>query len=62
MDVSSANRNSFNRSAVILGRSFLYSTKNKRPSIEPWGKTCFILPHSKSCNNIRSAIAYWYSL
>jgi len=35
MDVSSANRISFNGSAVILGRSFVYSPKNKRPSIEP---------------------------
>jgi len=35
MGVSSANRISFNGSAVIFGRSFVYGTKNKRPSIEP---------------------------
>ena len=33
MDVSFANRIRFNGSAVILGRSFLYSKENKRPSM-----------------------------
>jgi hypothetical protein len=47
MLVSSANRTGFNGSAVIFGRSFILIKKNKRPSIEHWGRPCFILPRSE---------------
>ena len=45
--VSSANRTGLNESAVIFGRSFIQSKKNKGPSMEPWGTLCFILPRSE---------------
>jgi len=35
MLVSIANRTGLERSAIIFGRSFIYSKKDKGPSIEP---------------------------
>jgi len=62
MFASSANRIGFDVSALMFGRSFIKSKKNKGPSIVPWGAPCFILPHSEKSSIIRKAIIYYFSL
>jgi len=47
MFASSANRIGFDGSALMFGRLFIQSQKNKGPSIVPRGASCCILPHSE---------------
>jgi hypothetical protein len=45
--LSSAKRTGLAEIAIVLGRSFMYSIKNKGPRMEPWGTLYLIGSHSK---------------
>jgi hypothetical protein len=43
--VSSANKIDSNKVFIVEGGSFIHIRKNKGPKIDPWGTTCFTIPH-----------------
>jgi hypothetical protein len=45
--VSSTKRTGLAESAILLGRSFIYSISNKGPRMEPWGTLYLIGSHSE---------------
>ena len=58
MVVSSGNKTGLRRSSLIFGRSFVLSKKNKGPSTELLGASCFVLPHSEKSSLIRKIIIF----
>jgi hypothetical protein len=43
--VSPANKMGSDKVFIVGGRSFIYVMERKGPKIDPWGTSCFTVPH-----------------